>query len=365
MGDNTKPMGDRMGTITTRERADGSVAYRAEVVTRHDGKRHKHSATFDRESAAKAWIKRKEKEVRSDGYHPAKRRVAVTVGDAIDRYVADHERMGKTKAQCLRTLRRDPIADVDCRDVGVVVLSDLIARLGEDKQPQTVGNYMSHLGSVLAVARDAWEYPIDADAMKRALKANQRLGTVAKSRKRDRRPTVAEMDRLVAYFRERRRQADAMPMDVLAAFAMFSTRRQEEICRITWADLDVAHSRVLVRDMKHPGEKIGNNVWCELPPEALRIIEAQPCKDARIFPFNQKSVSTAFTRATKFLGIVDLHFHDLRHEGVSRLFELGRTIPQAASVSGHRSWQSLQRYSHIRATGDRWGGWLGRTFPEL
>jgi integrase len=57
------------------------------------------------------------------------------------------------------------------------------------------------------------------------------------------------------------------------------------------------------------------------------------------------------------LDIKDLKFHDLRHEGVSRLFELGKTIPQVASVSGHRSWQNLQRYTHIRTVGDKWANW--------
>ena len=65
------------------------------------------------------------------------------------------------------------------------------------------------------------------------------------------------------------------------------------------------------------------------------------------------AISASFTRACALLGIEDLHFRDLHHEGISRLFEMGRTIPQAASVSGHRSWASLQRYSHIRATGDK------------
>jgi len=57
------------------------------------------------------------------------------------------------------------------------------------------------------------------------------------------------------------------------------------------------------------------------------------------------------------LGIDDLHFHDLRHDGISRLFEMGKTIPQAAGVSGHRSWSSLKRYSHLRQTGDKYAGW--------
>lgn len=57
------------------------------------------------------------------------------------------------------------------------------------------------------------------------------------------------------------------------------------------------------------------------------------------------------------LGIKDLHFHDLRHEGISRLFEMAQTIPQVASVSGHRSWQSLKRYTHMEEVGDKWANW--------
>ena len=143
----------------------------------------------------------------------------------------------------------------------------------------------------------------------------------------------------------------SIPMQKIIAFAIFSTRRQEEITRIRWNDYE--GNRVLVRDMKHPGDKAGNHTWCELPPEASAIIESMPRIEARIFPYTTDAISAAFTRACHVLGIDDLHFHDLRHEGVSRLFETGRTIPQAATVSGHRSWSSLQRYAHLRQTGDK------------
>lgn len=75
------------------------------------------------------------------------------------------------------------------------------------------------------------------------------------------------------------------------------------------------------------------------------------------FPANGDAISAAFTRACKMLGIKDLHFHDLRHEGISRLFEMAQTIPQVASVSGHRSWQSLKRYTHMEEVGDKWANW--------
>ncbi|MET3579963.1 hypothetical protein ABID19_002994 [Mesorhizobium robiniae] len=47
----------------------------------------------------------------------------------------------------------------------------------------------------------------------------------------------------------------------------------------------------------------------------------------------------------------------MRHDGVSRLFELGFNIPKVASNSGHRSWTSLKRYTHLRQTGDKYDGW--------
>jgi integrase len=42
----------------------------------------------------------------------------------------------------------------------------------------------------------------------------------------------------------------------------------------------------------------------------------------------------------------DLHFHDLRHESISRFFEMGLTTPEIASISGHRDIRMLMRYAH-------------------
>lgn len=149
----------------------------------------------------------------------------------------------------------------------------------------------------------------------------------------------------------------------LISFGIFSTRRQEEITRILWTDLDEPHSRILVRDLKHPGQ----NVWCELVPEAMAIIKSMPQTHPEISPYTGEAISAAFTRACQFLEINKeetpdadcLVFHSLRHEGISRLFEMGRTIPLAASVSGHRTWNSLKRYTDIKETGDKYAGWKG------
>jgi integrase len=189
-----------------------------------------------------------------------------------------------------------------------------------------------------------------------------KLGLVGKSKQRTRRPTLAELDRLMTHFSvvevKGRDRKNLVPMTKLIAFAIFSTRRQEEICRITKRDLDAKNLEIIVRDMKNPGEKIGNDVTTTLTPEALQLIHLQPDSDSPIWPHNASSVSSAFTRACDFLGIEDLHFHDLRHDGISRLFEMGWSIPRVACVSGHRSWASLKRYTHMRQTGDKYAGWV-------
>ena len=85
--------------------------------------------------------------------------------------------------------------------------------------------------------------------------------------------------------------------------------------------------------------------------DALALLDEQRAATTsrgRIFPYNPKSVGTAFRRICRRLKINDLHFRDLRHEGTSRLFEGGLDIPQAALFTGHKDWKMLKRYTHIQ-----------------
>jgi integrase len=216
--------------------------------------------------------------------------------------------------------------------------------------------YVAHLSPVFKVAQAAWGFPLVKQQIEDAKIVLKKLGTTAKSAERSRRPTMDELDRLLEYFKAvEARQPGGVPMCALIVFSIFSGRRQGETCRILWGDLEPG--RILVRQMKDPEKKITNNVYCDLTPEAQRIIDAQPRVGDRIFPYTASSVSTIFSRACTFLEIDDLRFHDLRHEAASRLFEMGWTIPHVAAVTGHVTWQSLQRYSHVRQTGDKYKGW--------
>ncbi len=68
----------------------------------------------------------------------------------------------------------------------------------------------------------------------------------------------------------------------------------------------------------------------------------------RVFPLSPNAVRLAWERLKRRAGINDLHFHDLRHEAISRFFELGLSIPEVALISGHRDFKMLFRYTHLR-----------------
>lgn len=360
-----------MGTITERKRKDGSKGYTVQIRIKRDGAIvHTEAQTFDRKPAAVAWMKKREAQLAEPGALDAIRKPDVTLAEAIGKYVGESRKeIGRTKAQCLDLIKKHPIAAMSCGKISSADISGFARDMQEGwspdeeaerkpRKPQTIGNYMSHLGAVFAVARPMWGYNLDYQAFKDAFTVTARMGIISKSESRDRRPTIAELDKLMDYFTERAQRAPlAMPMDKVILFALFSTRRQEEITLIRWDDYEPKNKRVLVRDMKNPGQKIGNDVWCDLPAEAVAVIDGMPKTDARIFPYSTDATSANFTRACKLLAIEDLHFHDLRHEGVSRLFEMGMDIPHVATVSGHRSWSSLKRYAHIRQAGDKYKDW--------
>ena len=339
-----------MGTVIPRKRKDGTMGYTVQIVKKQGGKRvYGEVKTFDREPAARAWMKKREVMIAQPDFFARSKLAKATLGDAIDTYLStSSEDMGRTKQQSLRTIRADSLADI------VAFARELRAKV----QPQTVMNYLSHLAAVFTIARPAWGYDLDRQHMLDAFIVAKRMRLVSKSIERDRRPTLDELDLLLTHYADRQqRRPSVVPMRRIVPFALFSTRRQEEITRIRWEDYEPKNARVLVRDMKNPGEKRGNHVWCNLPDHAVTYLETMPRTAEQIFPYTAIAISASFTRACKLLGIEDLHFHDLRHEGITRLFEMGNDIPHVSNVSGHRSWVALKRYTHIRQHGDKFDGW--------
>jgi integrase len=68
-----------------------------------------------------------------------------------------------------------------------------------------------------------------------------------------------------------------------------------------------------------------------------------------VFPMTGNSVRLAFEHLRVRAKMSNFHFHDLRHEAITRLFERGLNIAEVSAISGHKELRMLQRYTHLRA----------------
>jgi integrase len=128
--------------------------------------------------------------------------------------------------------------------------------------------------------------------------------------------------------------------------------RRGEILGLQWRDID-HESRTARLHLTKNGD--GRDV--PLGPTAVGILtmrwegvasEGTPSPTSLVFPISANAVRLAWSRLLKRSGVDDLRFHDLRHEAVSRFFELGLTLPEVGLISGHRDARMLLRYTHLK-----------------
>lgn len=306
--------------------------------------------SFDVKAKAVAWAARIEADMMALKHTDSRIIANLTLAELVDRYtleVGALKPFGDNKRSVLVMLRQRigsttlPALTVDALMIYVR------ARHAGGAGGVTIGIDLSYLGSLLKTAKNLWRLPVDLSVVASARANLQYLHLSTKSKERDRRPEGDELARICDHFRAKKRQK--VPIVEVIPFAVATAMRLGEIIGLKWADVNEADRTVIIRDRKHPTEKVGNDQVVPLLGEAFGIAMRQPRVDERIFPVTEGTISTLFPRACNALGIEDLHFHDLRHEGITRLFEQGYTMEQVMLVSGHRDPKMLMRYVQLRA----------------
>lgn len=341
-----------MAHILVRKYGSGVTRYTANVRIRK-GKRviYREAKTFTHRAAAEKWAKSREVALEDPAALIRAGHGAPSLAELIRWYIDSFENISKwqrSKQTHLEFLQRHAIGKSNALALTPAILIDHIrSRHAHGAGAATVANDLTWIGVVLRAAKSVNGLPVDPKVVEEARTACHELRLIAKARKRDRRPTAEELAKLDEFFASRDRRS-VIPMRDIVQFAIFSARREAEICRLEWRDNDTAARTGLVRDAKHPKEKQGNHKRFKYTAEGWLVVERQPRTSEFIFPYNPKSIGDAFTKACHILGIKDLRFHDLRHEATSRLFERGYQIHEVAQFTLHESWNELKRYTNLR-----------------
>lgn len=323
---------------------DGSTSYRIQIYKRIDERTWRESKTFSTRQNAIDWAAKREAEIEREMIHgqPSGRLLADVIRDYQTQFGHGY---GRSKNYDIQRLLNYDLAQLQVNKLTAKHLISHCIERNQTAKPQTVHNDLIWLRTVLRTMSGVDGFDFDFAVFDRATTVLRAEKLIGKSTERHRRPTSQELWRLSRYFS---RSRSKLPMLQLMWFAVYSARRMSEITRLEWADNNDDRQTGLVRDAKHPRLKTGNHKRFKYSKSAWKIVCKQPKTDGLIFPYNPQTIGALFQRACQVLEIKDLHFHDLRHEATSRLFEAGYSIEQVQLFTLHDSWQTLKRYTHLR-----------------
>lgn len=337
-----------MGTITARKAKDGSTRYRASIRIKQRGVIiFQESHTFLKKSLANDWIKKREFELKNHEGLEKEQQSDVTVSDVLKAY---EKTLGKFSPGAKRHVNLLTTFDIAKLSAVKLTPPDVIKHVTwrrETIAPASAAMDVMYIRLALRYAKTALGLKVNMEIINDAIATLKQARLIGKGKARARRPTAEELEKLHNYFKKKKYE---IPMCLVLWFAIYSCRRQGEIFRIRRGDLHRESGTYLVRDVKHPDGSDGNDKTAFLSEQGWRIVdeilELIPSNEL-LLPFNPMTASGIFARACKMLGISGLRFHDLRHEGASRLAEDGKTIPEIQQVTLHDSWASLSIYVNV------------------
>lgn len=254
---------------------------------------------------------------------------ATTLAQALERYRREVVPTKKGKVQEEKRISQWLLDPLSKRSLASLKGSDFAkwrdARL-KTVSPATCVRDLALLSHVFTVARTDWgiaiSNPIQAIRKPRVNNA------------RTRRFEGDEEQRLLAACR-----ASLCPyLFRFVTLALETAMRKSEIVSLSWSEIDLARS-VIEKETAKNGE--GRTIPLT---EKAKVALGQRGIGLLFPSFPRKAWENAIAKAK----LTDFHFHDLRHEAVSRLFERDMNPIEVASVSGHKTMQMLKRYSHLR-----------------
>ncbi len=299
------------------------------------------SATFSTRAEARHWSI----EIESD----YKRRVdppskdvpqGLRLRDLIKRYreqVTVKKRGAEYEDYRLQKIARSDFAATPLSNLSANAIADYRDARLRDVAPATVHKELSLLQTIVKRAINEWAVAIVANPFDKV--SRPRFNNA-----RERRLDVAELQKL-RHSLDTCRNALLVPV---FEFAIETGMRRGEILALEWQEV-----HLFKRTARLPRTKNGHPRTVPLSPKAVaileRLIDVRDLKEARVFPITVNALKQAWVRAIARSGLIDLHFHDLRHEAISRFFEHGLSMPEVALISGHRDPRMLFRYTHLSA----------------
>lgn len=173
---------------------------------------------------------------------------------------------------------------------------------------------------------------------------------------RERRLAADEETRLYANAWPRKNSYTEQDWRNIIGFALETAMRLQEIVKARWVDL-LQDDYKLKAPKAHTKTKRTRIVLLSRRAREIVALQRASCPDKAKRIFHQvpseASLGAAFARLTERAKIRDLHFHDLRHEGTTRLCLKGQLNQmQLMEMTDHSTLASFKIYLHLLEAND-------------
>lgn len=353
------------------------------------------SKTFDTKALAEAWARAVEREMDTDSFIPSDAATRLTFAKATERYKDEvlPRLRGKDQAEYVVNRVAEHFGRHSLASITPALLADYRDSRLKAVSAQTVSHELGMVSRIFKTAAMDWGI---------ALPKGNPVELTRKpsiSNDRDRRLVGDEEERLMAALLDR----ESPWPHAAAVLAIETAGRQSEILALKWSEVDLVRRTARLRGREGGVTKNGDE-WRDIPlsSAAVKLLEKLPrSTSGKVLPTTQNALQIAWGRALRaarkahvydrlrellaeegydedaqgrevraveykkrepmqltreLLGkieaedkiLVDLHFHDLRHEATSRLAEK-LAMHELMKVTGHKSSRMLGRYYHPRA----------------
>ena len=285
-------------------------------------------------SDARQWA-REQEQLADQGQLSFGKITVTSVGELLELYlsrVVPKKRGAEKETYLIRRLQASRLGPIALSYVSRQQFADYRDQRLRVVTSSTVHREFSVLHHAFEVARNEWGWEISENPI-------SRIHLPRLNPPRERRLEPCEEARLLHACS----QARTPWLKPAVELALETTMRRGEL-------LNARYEHLKNGLLSIPITKTGVPRTIPLTPRAMTIIKTLPRSiSGYLLPTSANALRLSWDRAKRRAEIEDLHFHDLRHEAISRFFEMGLSIPEVALISGHKDYRMLARYTHLRA----------------
>lgn len=292
--------------------------------------------SFTYRKDAESWSRTKERELDNGGPSLDKAKLrTTTLADLLIKYrdtIVTKKRSVRIETYLINNFIQHKSATQSLAAVSPKTFADYRDERLKIVKPASVCRELAIYRHAFQVAIDEWHYLIDENPLMKVKKPK-----VMDSR--NRRLLNGELETLIK---------DCLSHNQIELMNVITMAIETGMRRGEILGISIKNYNQTDKTLHIPITKNGFPRTIPVTPKAAKLLDDLDNKNEPVYSRSAEGFKSAWQRLIKRTGIVDLRFHDLRHEAISRFFEMGLSVPEVALISGHRDYRMLQRYTHLK-----------------